>query len=299
MLCVKFNNLTRECTPSSGGVSRLLIFDPSDFDWTQDPYTKAYTAVARREGADAANPGNDPNLSGFFFDIKFKRKEAEFKFTHSIGASGAPKYASELTALYAALGQELTNFLINMDAASYCCGIGLAVILNSGVIYILGEGFVNGDFVDPYYEVLHNGTEATSGKLFDDLNGATLKFTSDYGRPPHTFAGGLNALLSMMYIPTAAETTVESVKVIPDDKPETAKETELQFNSIVFPLTAPQSVTWTVELAAGGPATGVTIDQLGKVTIGAGASETDYKVTATSVADNGKSDSAEFTVTGA
>lgn len=191
MLCVTLNKLTRECAPSSGGVSRLLIFDPADFDFTQDTTSKAYTAVARRVGADEA-----PNL-GFFFDVKFKRKEAEFKYTHSIGASGAPKYAAELTALFPALGQELTNFLTNLDAASYCCGLGLVVVLNSGVIYILGEGYVDGEVVDPFYEVLHNGTEATSGKLFDDLNGATLKFTSDYGRAPNTFSGGLSSILGM------------------------------------------------------------------------------------------------------
>lgn len=197
MLCVTLNKLTRECTPSSGGVSRLLIFDPQDFNFTQDATTKAYTVVERREGADGGEDPENPTPLGFFYDVKFKRKEAEFKFTHSIGASGAPKYASELTALYAALGQELTNFLTNLDAASYCCGLGLVVVLNSGVIYILGEGFVNDQVVDPFYEVLHNGTEATSGKLFDDLNGATLKFTSDYGRAPNTFSGGLSSILGM------------------------------------------------------------------------------------------------------
>lgn len=197
MLCVTLNKLTRECTPSSGGVSRLLIYDPQDFDWTQDPTTKAYTTVARRTGADGgSDPENSTDL-GFFYDVKFKRKEAEFKFTHSIGASGAPKYASELTALYPALGQELTNFLTNVDSASYCCGLGFVIVMNSGVIYIKGEGYVDGEVLDPFYEVLHNGTEATSGKLFDDLNGATLKFTSDYGRAPNTFSGGLSALLGM------------------------------------------------------------------------------------------------------
>lgn len=193
MICVTLNKLTRECTPSSGGVSRLMVFDPSDFDFTQDEATKAYTAVARRTGAD----GETDSEKGFFYDVKFKRKEAEFKFTHSIGGSGAPKYASEMTALYPALGQELTNFLSNMDSASYCCGLGLIVVLNSGVIYVLGEGFVDGELVDPFFEVLHNGSEATSGKLFDDLNGATLKFTAEYGRAPNTFSGGLSALVGM------------------------------------------------------------------------------------------------------
>lgn len=297
MLCVNFNNLTRECTPSSGGVSRLLIFDPSDFDWTQDPVTKSYVAVAKRSGADGANPSNNPNESGFFFDIKFKRKEAEFKFTHSIGASGAPKYASELTALYAALGQDLTNFLINMDAASYCCGIGLVVVMNSGVVYVLGEGFVNGNLVDPFYEVLHNGTEATSGKLFDDLNGATLKFTSDYGRPPHTFSGGLNTLLSMMYVPQKEELEVSSVVVVPDDKPSVALGGELQFYAAVLPITAPQSVNWTIAKSGGASAVGnATINSLGLVTVESGADAGDYEVTATSVEDNNKSATVEFTV---
>lgn len=296
MLCVNFNNLTRECTPSSGGVSRLLIFDPSDFDWAQDPVTKSYVAVTLRPGADESNPGNDPNASGFFFDIKFKRKEAEFKFTHSIGASGAPKYASELTALYAALGQELTNFLINMDAASYCCGIGLVVVLNSGVIYVLGEGFVNSEFVDPFYEVLHNGTEATSGKLFDDLNGATLKFTSDYGRPPHTFSGGLNTLLSMMYKPQPGDADIQGVSIWPSDAGEITEIGEVNFAAFVVPSTAPQSVNWTVEKDGGGNDPNVTINTNGVVTIASGASNDNYIVKATSAVDNAKSGSATFSI---
>lgn len=296
MLCVNFNNLTRECTPSSGGVSRLLIFDPSDFNWVQDPVTKSYTAVTLRDGADGANPGNDPNASGFFFDIKFKRKEAEFKFTHSIGASGAPKYASELTALYAALGQELTNFLINMDAASYCCGIGLVVVLNSGVIYVLGEGFVNDAFVDPFYEVLHNGTEATSGKLFDDLNGATLKFTSDYGRPPHEFSGGLNAILDLMYKPQPGDQEVQGVSVWPADAGEVTEIGDLNFAAFVVPSTAPQSVNWSVKVGGGSADPNVTINANGKVSIATGAANGSYEVTATSVDDNTKSGTAEFSV---
>lgn len=193
MLCVEHTRLSRKCAPSSGGISRILIFDPSDFSFTQDPNTKAYTAVVRRPGAETG-----PNL-GFFYDIPFKRKEAERTFSQSLGTSGATKYTHTVTALIAALGQDLTNFLSNLDAASYCCGLGIIIEHNDGKVFVMGEQYVD-DIPIPLFWVEHNGTEGGTGKLFDDSNGATIKFVGDYSRELNEFKGGIDAVLGMMAI---------------------------------------------------------------------------------------------------
>lgn len=193
MLCVKHKGLFRKCAPSSGGVSRILIFDPNDFSFAQDPQSRAYTAIVRRPGADT-----DSDL-GFFYDIPFKRKEAERTWSQTIGTSGATKYTHTVTALVAALGQDLTNFLSNLDAASYCCGLGIIIEHNDGKVFVMGEKYVDDETI-PVFWVEHSGTEGGTGKLFDESNGATIKFVGDYSRELNEFKGGIDAVLGMMAV---------------------------------------------------------------------------------------------------
>ncbi|TWP28425.1 hypothetical protein ETU09_05740 [Apibacter muscae] len=193
MLCVDFTKLKRNCTPSSGGISRLLIFDPNDFNFTQDAVKKSYTAVNRRLGADA-----ETDL-GFFFDIPFKRKEAERVSAQSLGTSGATKYTHTISALIPALGQEVTNFLTNIDAASYCCGLGLVIEHNSGKVFIAGEAYVNNKAI-PKFWIEHSGSEGGSGKNIDESNGYTIKLVGDYSRELNEFEGGIDVFLEMMAV---------------------------------------------------------------------------------------------------
>ena len=73
MLCVTLQSYTAPCAATTGGVSDIWVYDPSDFNWTQDNTTKSYTAVAQRVGAE----------TGKMYLLKFERKEAEFKFKQS------------------------------------------------------------------------------------------------------------------------------------------------------------------------------------------------------------------------
>ncbi|MXP04786.1 MULTISPECIES: hypothetical protein [Apibacter] len=191
MLCVNHTGLFRKCTPTSGGISRLLIFDPSDFNFTQDTKTNSYTAITRRTKA-----GDETDL-GYFFDIPFKRKEAERTYSQSVGNSGATKYTHTVTALIPMLGQDLTNFLSSLDAASYCCGLGLIIEHNDGKVFVMGEKYVDDETI-PVFWIEHNGTEGGTGKLFDDPNSATVKFVGDYSRELNEFKGGIDAILEMM-----------------------------------------------------------------------------------------------------
>lgn len=65
-----------------------------------------------------------------------------------------------------------------------------------------------------------------------------------------------------------------------------------QFSSSITPAESTQDVVWTIDVAAG-----LTINQTGLVTIGAGVALANYNVTATSVADGTKLGVAVLTVT--
>lgn len=55
MICVTLSAYTRQCGPVTGGISDIVTFDPSDFNFTQAGaiagVAQPYTAVARRAGA--------------------------------------------------------------------------------------------------------------------------------------------------------------------------------------------------------------------------------------------------------
>jgi len=145
MLCVTLKSYTAPCSATTGGVSDLWVYDPADFNWTQDATTKSYTAITLRDGATAAGGAK-------MFRLTFQRKEAEFKFKHTLNGCSV-KYEFDLDAQLPNLSQELTNYLSSLDSAGCCCGLGLVIRLNSGKIFVIGERYVNGNTI-PYFEML-------------------------------------------------------------------------------------------------------------------------------------------------
>lgn len=184
MLCVTLSSYSAACSTTSGGVSTIWVFDPSDFDWTQATVSGVagpYTAVALVATS-----------TGLMYRVNFQRKEAEFKFKHSINGCSV-KYEFDLQAQLPNLSQALTNFLQSLDKAGCCCGLGIVIQLNSGKIFVIGERVVNGDEI-PYFEVKMDGTEGGSGKKFDDFNGANVMFKGEYSRMAYEFTGGASAI---------------------------------------------------------------------------------------------------------
>lgn len=179
MLCVILQSYTAPCAATTGGVSDIWVYDPSDFNWTQDNTTKSYTAVAQRVGAE----------TGKMYLLKFERKEAEFKFKQSKNGCSV-KYEFDIDAKLPNLSQELTNYLSSLDAAGCCCGLGLVIRLNSGKIFVIGEKYVNSNTI-PYFEVVMQDSEGGSGRKFDDFNGATVKFKGEYSRMVNEFTGDI------------------------------------------------------------------------------------------------------------
>lgn len=193
MLCVNLKNYERACGPVSGGVSEVGIFDPTDFNWTQAApvagVAQSYSAVALRAGATAEDGGK-------IFNIIFNENEAEYTFQRAnVGAS--VKYTHGITTQLPDISQALATFLQSADAASICCGIGLVFRLNTGRIFVMGEKFVNTNAI-PKFKVKLGDFDGTSGKLFEDFNGANVLFTGDYSRPLYEFTGGWAAIEALM-----------------------------------------------------------------------------------------------------
>lgn len=190
MLCVKLKAYDVACGRTTGGVSRVWIFDRDDFEFTQaaadgDGNMPAYSMITRRSGATAQNGGN-------LFPITFEYKSAEYRYTQSLNGSSV-KYEHVMEFILPDLSHFITQWNEAVDRASSCCGIGVIVELNSGKILVLGEKWVNGNKI-PEWRMAQNGSTGTSGKLFEDPNGQTTLLTGDYSRSAYEFSGGAAAL---------------------------------------------------------------------------------------------------------
>lgn len=190
MLCVKLKVYDKACAATTGGVSRLWIFDRDDFDFTQgvadaDGNKPEYTAIARRAGATALGGGN-------LFPVKFQYKECSYSYTQSFNNTSV-KYEHNLEFLLADISHFITQWNERVDAASACCGIGCIVELNSGKVIVLSEKYVNGASIREW-RMVQNGSTGTTGKLFEDANGQTTKLVGDFNRGAYEFTGGTAAL---------------------------------------------------------------------------------------------------------
>lgn len=190
MLCITLKKYDKPCQATTGGVSRVWIFDRDDFNFTQgvadaDGSLPAYSAVARRAGATEIG-------GALMFPVLFQYKEAEYKYTQSLNGSSV-KYEHSLEFLLADISHFITNWNERVDAAGACCGIGVVVEFNSGKIIVLGEKYVNGTRIREW-RIAQNGSTGTSGKLFEDPNGQTTILTGDFNRGAYEFSGGSAAL---------------------------------------------------------------------------------------------------------
>lgn len=192
MLCITLKAFNRICAPTTGGVSRVWIFDRDDFNFTQGAAVNgdlpAYSAIALRAGA-------DPGAGALLFPVTFETKTAEYRYTQSLTGSSV-KYEHILEMLLPDIGHFITNWNEKVDAAAACCGIGIIVELQSGKILVLGEKYVNAASIREW-KIGQNGSTGTSGKLFEDPNAQTTLLTGDYSRGAYEFSGGVAAIVAL------------------------------------------------------------------------------------------------------
>ncbi len=198
MLCTNLQSINRVCGPTSGGISRVWIFDPYDFDFTQavaDPITGAaakYTVVAIRETGEVPAPIEGAAM----LPVKFQKEEAEYKFAQSRKGCSV-KYEHSLEFQLADLDQSITNWNAAVDAAGCCCGVGLIIQLKSGKIFVAGERFVNDAEISIALELTQDGSSGTSGKLLDDFNGETVVIKGNHGRKLYEYSGTVQSIIDL------------------------------------------------------------------------------------------------------
>lgn len=188
MLCVSLKNYSRACGGVTGGVSDIAIFDPNDLNFTQAAavagVAQSYSAVAERVGV----------VSPSVFLISFQVDEAEWTWKQSVTGC-AVKYEHEFVFQLPENSQNLTTFQQGLDAAGCCCGIGMAVRLNSGKIFIAGEKYVNASSI-PRFTVKQDGSDGGSGKTFSDFNGGTLHLKGSYSRNLFEYSGTWDSIIA-------------------------------------------------------------------------------------------------------
>lgn len=191
MLCVTLSSYVRTCSAVSGGISDIMLFDPSDFTFTQASLTAPYTAIATRPGASIAT-------DILMFPISFTENEADRTWKQTRKGCST-KYDHEVHAQLPQLSDALTTFLQSMDAAGCCCGLGIIIRHNDGKIFVMGEKYVGANAI-PKFTVTMDGSDGTSGKLFDDFNGANVLFKGPYSRELREYTGTWATLLAFTVI---------------------------------------------------------------------------------------------------
>jgi hypothetical protein len=180
MLCVSLRSYARSCSGVTGGLSDILFFDPSDFDFTQAASTDPYTVVTRRAGATAVG-------GALMYPVTFNENEAERTWKQSRKGC-AVKYSHEVHAQLPQLSNGLTTFLQALDAAGCCCGLGIIMRHQDGKIFVMGEKYVNATQITKFTAVM-DGSDGGTGKLLDDFNGANVVIKADYSRDLREFTG--------------------------------------------------------------------------------------------------------------
>jgi hypothetical protein len=184
MLCTNLKGRTRACGPVTGGVSDVGIFDPNDFNFTQaapvSGVTQPYTAAVLRSGATSA-------AGAKVYLLSFQQDEGEWTWKQSVKGCSV-KYDHEIILQMPENDMTLTTFLQSIDSAGCCCGLGIFIRLNSGRIFVAGEKYVNGSSI-PRFTWKQDGSDGTSGKLFDDFNGGNIHLKGSYGRNLYEWTG--------------------------------------------------------------------------------------------------------------
>lgn len=152
-------------------------------------YTTAPTISFTGGGAVAADGAK-------LFLVAFQQDEAEWTWKQTVTGC-AVKYEHEWIFQLPENGQNLTTFLQALDAAGCCCGLGMVFRLNSGKILVAGEKYVGNQAI-PRFTIKNDGSDGTSGKLYDNFNGGNIHLKGSYSRNLYEFSGNWSAIEALM-----------------------------------------------------------------------------------------------------
>ena len=194
MLSVVFQKYTKTCVSVAGGISRIWLFDPADFDFTMTTTgvapvltVKQYTVMTRTAGATYAGGART-------FSVPIIAEESMRTGKQSSRKGCSTRWEHEVTFQLAQLSKELTAYMTSLSDASCCSGIGLIIEHFDGKLFVMGEASVNTVTIPKFYAYM-DGTETDSGKVMDDFNGATVKIKSAYTRELLEFTGNVSVII--------------------------------------------------------------------------------------------------------
>lgn len=196
MLNVVFQKYTKTCTSVAGGISRIWLYDPADFNWTETSTgtppvltVKKYSAIVRQAGATFAGGAR-------MFSIPIIPEESLRTGKQASRKGCGTRWEHEVTFQLAQLTGELEGYLQNLADASCCAGIGLVIEHFDGKLFSAGEMFVNTVSI-PTFKMYMDGTETESGKVMDDFNGATVKIKGAYTRELREISVAVSVIIGL------------------------------------------------------------------------------------------------------
>ena len=189
MLSIQTTGYLKACSPNHGGISRIWIGDPQDFNFTQAEPNGPYMAVSLNAGASIVGGSG-------FYKVDFTYLEGTYKSNQSVKGT-QNKVSHTLTCQLPTMSTRLNDFLMTAMAATYCTGLLVVMQFNTGVIKVMGEAVVNSMPIPAVFRVIMDGTEEDSGKAYDDFSGANVSFKGDYWRFAMVFEGGVEGITAL------------------------------------------------------------------------------------------------------
>lgn len=189
MLCIDLHKYAPACATISGGISRVWIFDPFDYNFTSgaagaDGLPTGYSAVALR----ATSTGN-------MYRVGFLDESGEYTFDNPVSENGSITFSHNLTGPLINISQPLNNFLNSTAQAGVCCGLGVIMEFNSGVILVMGEKYVDAAEIRPFKVKM--SSKGATGKKYNDSNLADVTFQGSYSRALYAYTGGAQSIIDL------------------------------------------------------------------------------------------------------
>lgn len=141
---------------------------------------------------------DNPTSAGgaFLYEIQSQDNSIVFKATQS-NTEGSAEWAYDLKTKTLEVSQQLTQFLMALDAAAACCQLIFVLVLNTGKTFVIGEKYVNGVPI-PKFSLRQDGSTWDPGAELKSFNGSEVNIKGVYSRPPLEFTGGIAGLASFL-----------------------------------------------------------------------------------------------------
>lgn len=178
------------CGIIAGGISKIYIFDPTLFDFTQagpiSGVVQPYTAIT------------DLGTTTKIYPVLFEQMSAEYDFTMKSDDGVTLGYTHKVMFNVPRINMLASQWGQLIGNQGYCCGIGIILITNALDILVMGEASVNTAPLIPVFYTYQDGTKGNSGKKGSDKNTVNVTITStEYFRPLIQYTGTVASITAL------------------------------------------------------------------------------------------------------